>query len=194
MTLVVFAPSALTLFELVFRTPNPSRCDVGMTTSCTGTDWPPGKHVGMDWLSRRTTEVLLMSEKITPATFLSIVAPTGSVRNVAFNVSGGNLGAKHAGNALIDYSGMSVASILAYADDNRVIALQRPLRLFTDEELKKHLVNPIKIHATACGAKIVTDVERIAALIRAGMPEPLAKLSVTDPTKFAALMDAASGK
>ena len=40
------------LFEVVFLATNPSRCDVGMTTSCTGTDWPPGKHVGMDWLSR----------------------------------------------------------------------------------------------------------------------------------------------
>ena len=135
-----------------------------------------------------------MSEKTTPAAFLSLVAPTGTVRNVAFNVSGGNLGAKHAGNALVDYSGMSVASILAYADDNRVIALQRPLRLFSDDELRKHLANPIRIHATACGSKIVTDAERIAALIRAGMPEPLARLSVTDPTKFAALMDVASGK
>lgn len=133
-----------------------------------------------------------MSEKLTPATFLSIVAPAGTVRNVAFGVSGGNLSTKHTGNALIDYSGMTVASMLAYADDNRIIALQRPLRTMSDDELRKHLANPLKMHATACGGKIVTDAERIAALVRAGMPEPLARLSVTDPTKFAALMDAAS--
>ena len=130
---------------------------------------------------------------LTPADFLSLVAPAGTVRNVSFNVSGGSLSVKHGGNALIDYSGMSVGSLMAFADDNRIIALQRPLRLFTDEELKKHLANPIKIHATACGAKLVTDAERIAALVRAGMPEPLARLSITDPTKFAALMDAAVG-
>lgn len=136
-----------------------------------------------------------MAEKLTPATFLSLVAPAGTVRNVSFNVSGGNLGAKHAGNALIDYSGMTVASMLAYADDNRIIALQRPLRLFSDDELKKHLANPIRIHATACGTKLVTDAERIAALIRSGMPEPLARLAITDPTKFAELMASmASGK
>lgn len=133
-----------------------------------------------------------MSEKLTPATFLALVAPAGTVRNVAFGVSGGNLSTKHTGNALIDYSGMTVASMLAYADDNRIIALQRPLRTMSDDELRKHLANPLKMHATACGGKIVTDAERIAALVRAGMPEPLARLSVTDPTKFAALMDAAS--
>lgn len=129
---------------------------------------------------------------LTPAEFLATVAPAGTVRNVSFNVSGGSLGVKHSGNALIDYSGLSVGSILAFSDDNRVIALQRPLRLFSDDELKKHLANPLRIHATACGAKIVTDAERITALVRAGMPEPLARLSVTDPTKFAALMDAAT--
>lgn len=165
-----------------------------MATSCTGMDWPPGKHVGLEIGLAPTTEVLLMAEKLTPASFLALVAPVGTVRNVAFNVSGGNLGTKHSGNALIDYSGMSVASIIGYADDNRIIALQRPLRLFSDDELRKHLANPIKIHATACGAKLVTESERIAALVRAGMPEPLARLSVTDPTKFAELMAAASGK
>ena len=131
---------------------------------------------------------------VNPADFLNAVAPTGTVRNVSFNVSGGSLAVKHAGNALIDYSGMTVGSILAYADDNRIISLQRPLRLFSDDELKKHLANPLKIHATACGAKIATDSEKVAALVRAGMPEPLARLSVTDPIKFAALMDAAAGK
>ena len=134
----------------------------------------------------------MSNEKLTPASFLALVAPAGTVRNVAFGVSGGNLSVKHTGNALVDYSGMSIASILAYADDNRIIALQRPLRTMSDDELRKHLANPLKMHATACGGKIVTDAERIAALVRAGMPEPLARLSVTDPTKFAALMDAAS--
>lgn len=131
----------------------------------------------------------------TASEFLSLVAPAGTTQTLSFSVSGGNLSIKHSGNVILDYSGHSVAQILNYANDNRIIALQRPLRNMTDAELKKLLSNPMKMHAAACGGKIVTDAERIAALVRVGMPEPLARLAVTDPTRFETVMaSAASSK
>ena len=121
--------------------------------------------------------------------FLALVAPAGTTQTLSFSVSGGNLTMKHSGNVILDYAGQTVAQILGFANDNRVIAMQRPLRAMSDAELKKMLAEPLKMHALACGGKIVTDAERIAILVRAGMPEPLAKLSVTNPTKFAEMMD-----
>ena len=136
-----------------------------------------------------------MSKTLSFTETLALVMPAGSVRNVSFSVSGGNLTRKHSGNALIDYSGMALSAVFDYADDNRIIALQRPLRPLGDDECAKLLREPIRVHATACGGKITTPAERIAALIASGMPEPLARLAVTDPTKFAELMASmASGK
>lgn len=120
--------------------------------------------------------------------FFELVIPAGVVRSVSCNVSGGNLARKHAVNVRIDYSGLTVADILAWADDNRVIALQRPLRAFTDDELDAHVNGGLAIHARDCGAKTKTRAEKIAEMVRAGMPEVLATMAVDDPNGFAQLM------
>ena len=120
--------------------------------------------------------------------FLELVVPAGVIRQISCNVSGGNLARKHALNVRLDYSGLTMGEVLGWADDNRVIALQRPLRAMNDDELDAHVAGGLSIHARDCGAKTKTRAERIGEMVRAGMPEALATLAVDDPTKFAALM------
>lgn len=107
--------------------------------------------------------------------------------NRALTVSGGNLKLKHNLNVTLDFSGVDDATVLDWATDNRIISLQRVLRAADDDYL--HSLNgKLELHASACGGKIETPAERVAKLVRAGMPEKLAKLAVENPTKFAELI------
>lgn len=112
--------------------------------------------------------------------------------SIVVGVSGGNLTKKHTLNVEIDFTGIDQKQILEWAADSRVIALQRTLRATNDEHLATLSKSTLKIHAGSCGSKIETPEERIKKLIAAGMPEPLARLSVTNPTMFAKLMDSAA--
>ena len=116
-----------------------------------------------------------------------------SIVKIAMSVSGGNLTRKHSLNVEMDFNGVDQKQILEWAADNRVIALQRVLRATDDAHMEKLAAKPLKIHAVACGSKIETPAERINKLVAAGMPEPLARLSVENPTMFAKLMDSAAG-
>ena len=126
--------------------------------------------------------------KLDATAFMSMVVPAGVIRQISCNVSGGNLARKHALNVRLDYSGLTMAEVLGWADDNRVIALQRPLRAMNDDELDAHVAGGLSLHARDCGAKTKTRAERIAEMVRAGMPEQLATLAVDDPNGFAELM------
>ena len=116
--------------------------------------------------------------------FLSLTAPNGTTSATAFSVSGGNLTLKHSGHVVFDYAGCTMTDILGWANGNRVIALQRVFKPMTDDECRAMLKNPLKIRAAHASQKILTEAEQVAALVRSGMDPRLAKLAVTDPTKF----------
>ena len=103
----------------------------------------------------------------------------------SFNVSGGSLptGYSIRVTAEIDYSGVDVETLRGWATADRVIALQRVLRA-TSPEFLERLDNPLKIHATQCGNKIVTPEQRIEELVKTGIPRDAAELMVRDPQKF----------
>ena len=111
-----------------------------------------------------------------------------SILSVTVSVSGGNLTRKHVLNVTMDFSNVDQTTVLQWATDNRVIALQRVLRA-TDDTYLDSLNCKLSVNAAECGGKILTPTERIAKLVSAGMPPALAKRAVTDPTKFAALME-----
>ena len=107
--------------------------------------------------------------------------------SLSLSVSGGNLTRKHSINVELDFTNIDNKTILEWAADNRIIALQRVLRATSDSHIES-LKGKLSIHATACGGKIESDETKIAKLISAGMPPALAKLAITDPTKFATIM------
>ena len=112
---------------------------------------------------------------------------------ISLNVSGGNLTRKHALNVELDFSGVDNKTILEWAADNRIIALQRVLRATSDSHIES-LKGKLSIHASACGGKIESNEQRIAKLISAGMPPALAKIAIENPTQFATLMDGVGKK
>ena len=103
----------------------------------------------------------------------------------SLKVSGGSLpdGYSIRLTAEIDYSGVDTETLRGWATADRVIALQRVLRATSPEYLEK-LDNPLKIHATQCGSKIVTPEQRIEELVKTGIPREAAELMVRDPQKF----------
>ena len=108
--------------------------------------------------------------------------------SISMSVSGGNLTAKHSLNVELDFSNIDQNQILQWAADNRIIALQRVLRATSDDYIR-NLGGKLAVQALECGGKIETPEERIKKLIAAGMPPALAKLAITDPTKFAQIME-----
>ena len=114
-------------------------------------------------------------------------ASNASILSITVSVSAGNLTRKHVLNVQMDFANVDNNTILQWAADNRVIALQRVLRA-TDDAYLESLNGKLSINAAECGGKILTPTERIAKLVAAGMPPALAKLAVTDPTKFNELM------
>ena len=118
---------------------------------------------------------------------MSNATNASSVLSITVSVSGGNLTKKHVLNVSMDFSNIDNNTILQWAADNRVIALQRVLRA-TDDGYLESLGGKLAVNAAECGGKILTPTERIAKLVAAGMPPALASLAVTDPTKFNELM------
>ena len=119
-------------------------------------------------------------------------ASDASIISVTVSVSGGNLSKKHVLNVVMDFSNIDNNAILAWATDNRVIALQRVLRA-TDDTYIESLNGKLTINAAECGGKILTPNERVQKLIAAGMPPALAALAVNDPTKFNTMMASLNG-
>lgn len=107
--------------------------------------------------------------------------------NRTISVSGGSLSGKFQVNVIVDFSGIDEETVLNWAMDQRMIALQRVLRAAGDDYVKS-LNGKLELHASACGGKILTSAERVNALVRAGMPQTVAELAISDPTKFAKMM------
>ena len=118
---------------------------------------------------------------------MSNATNASSVLSITVSVSGGNLTKKHVLNVSMDFSNIDNNTILQWAADNRVIALQRVLRA-TDDTYLDSLNGKLSVNASECGGKILTPTERIAKLVAAGMPPALAKIAVENPTKFAEMM------
>lgn len=107
--------------------------------------------------------------------------------NRMIGISGGTLNGKYQLAVEIDFNGVEDDAILGWAADQRVIALQRVLRAAGDDYVKS-LNGKLNVHATACGGKILTNAERVEQLVRAGLPQAVAELAISDPTKFAKLL------
>ena len=113
--------------------------------------------------------------------------------NVAMSVSGGSLSRKHTINVVMSFDGVDPKTILSWATDSRIIALQRVLRATSDEYLDS-LGGKLCVNAAECGGKIETPAERQRKLELAGLPAELAALAVTDPNAFAKLIASLNGK
>lgn len=108
--------------------------------------------------------------------------------NLAMSVSGGNLSRKHTLNLTLDFTGVEHETLLGWAADSRVIALQRVLRATSDSYLDE-LGGKLAIHANACGSKIMTMDDQIEALVKTvpGMTRDMARTLLTNPTMLDAL-------
>jgi len=82
-------------------------------------------------------------------------------RRVSFDISGGGLpeGFKQRINAVIDYSTASEDQVMDWADSNRVIAIQRPLRTMQVSALKELGKEEMVVLAQDAGRKVQTPEE-----------------------------------
>ena len=106
----------------------------------------------------------------------------------AFNITN-HSGDKVAISLTFDFTTSTDAEIKQWLVSDRTIAIQRPMRSLSSEEITSNY-NGLTILANESGKKIRSKAERVAELVNAGMPEHLAELMIDDPAKFAAIMDA----
>ena len=86
-----------------------------------------------------------------------------------------------------DFRQASDNDIKSWLCGNRRIAMQRPLRSLSVEELTE--LNDTTVNVNDCGKKVRSRAERIAAYVAAGIPEKLAEVAIDNPDKFQAIMD-----
>ena len=96
-------------------------------------------------------------------------------------------GQKQTININVDWSGIEHAQILNWASRSRIIDFQRVLRSKTPEFVAS--LNGKTFHASEMGNNVKTRDDKIADLVRAGIPEPVATLIVDNPEQAAKLLD-----
>ena len=110
-----------------------------------------------------------------------------------FNVTKGSLSKPHQVTVEFNYDGVEQETILGWATDQRVIALQSVLRK-TSDGFVEGLPNPFKIRAVDAGKTIRTPEQRIAELVDAGIPRAIAETIVNNPDKLAEMEKLMSAK
>ena len=110
-----------------------------------------------------------------------------------FNVTKGSLTKPHQVTVEFDYTGTDQVTILGWATDQRVIALQSVLRK-TSDGFVENLDNPFRIRAVDAGKTIRTPEQRIAELVDAGIPRAIAETIVNNPDKLAEMEKLMSAK
>lgn len=85
-----------------------------------------------------------------------------------------------------DFSTATDADIKSWLCGNRRIALQRPSRSLSFEELEE--LNGQVLMAIDAGKKVKSREERITTYTAIGVPRDLAELAVDDPGRFQELM------
>lgn len=97
----------------------------------------------------------------------------------------------HAGDQVklsvtFDFSTCSDADLKSWLVSDRTIALQRPTRMLSAEEIQE--LDGTVILANEAGRKVKSRSERIAELTAIGIPEKLAELAIDNPDSFATIM------
>lgn len=103
------------------------------------------------------------------------------VQKHSFNIKNDNE-EKVALSITIDFSTATDADIIAWLVSNRTIAGQRPWRSLSVAELND--LDGTSFVAQNIGQKVKSRVERIQALVNAGLPEKLAAFAVDNPEEF----------
>lgn len=86
-----------------------------------------------------------------------------------------------------DFSTCTAQDIKSWLVSDRTIALQRPARGLTKDEIVDSY-NGQTLLANEVGKKVKSRADRIAELVNVGIPEPLATMAVDDPAKFEKVM------
>ena len=81
-----------------------------------------------------------------------------------------------------DFTNAKDSEIIGWAVANRAIALQRPTRALSAEEIRA--LNNTTIIATEAGKKVKSRGDKIDDLVNAGLPLQLAIFAVDNPSKF----------
>ena len=110
-----------------------------------------------------------------------------------FNVTKGSLTKPHQVMVEFNYDGVNRETIVNWATDQRIIALQSVLRK-TSDEFVEGLPKPFKIRAIDAGKTLKTPEQRIAELVEANIPRKIAELMVNDPEKLAEFEKLLDGK
>lgn len=118
----------------------------------------------------------VMSESI--GNLIGVVSDTFSVKNEKGDVV--QLRVK------FDFRSCSNNDIRSWLVGNRRIAMQRPLRGLSVEEITS--LDGSTINANECGRKVESREERINKLTSIGIPRKLAEFSVDNPEKFEEVM------
>jgi hypothetical protein len=88
-----------------------------------------------------------------------------------------------------DFSTVSDADIRQWLASDRTIALQRPARSLSEDEIRDTYDGQV-ILANEVGKKMKSRQERIQELVNVGIPEKLAEVAIDDPAKFETIMAA----
>ena len=101
----------------------------------------------------------------------------------------------HAGDRIqttitFDFSTCSDSDVKQWLVSDRTIALQRPMRSLSSDEIKE--MDGSIILATEVGKKVKSRAERIAELVNVGIPEKIAEVAVDNPAAFAEIMEKVS--
>ena len=91
-----------------------------------------------------------------------------------------------------DFTTSSDADIKSWLCGSRAIAMARPTRELSNDEIKE--LNGQTIMANECGRKVESRSEKIAKLKNIGLSEEFAIMAVDDPEGFKALMNKTNEK
>ena len=105
----------------------------------------------------------------------------------AFNVTPHGTKTKTPLTVTLDFSTSSNADIKQWLASDRTIAMQRPMRSLTSDEILANYNGQIML-ASDVGQKIRSRAERIAELVNVGLPNDVAELAIDNPASFADIM------
>jgi hypothetical protein len=105
----------------------------------------------------------------------------------AFNVTPHGTKTKTPLTVTLDFSTASNADIKSWLASDRTIAMQRPMRSLTSDEILANY-NGQTMLASDVGQKIRSRAERIAELVNVGLPNDVAELAIDNPSSFADIM------
>ena len=87
----------------------------------------------------------------------------------------------------LDFTTSSDADIKQWLASDRTIAMQRPMRSLSSDEILANY-NGQTILASDVGKSIKSRVERVAELVNVGLPSDVAELAIDNPSAFAEIM------